>query len=100
MSFFKESPGAVTFSVKVVPRASRNQVTGVEGEALKIRLNAPPVEGKANAALVEFLADSLHVPRSYVEIIAGHTGRRKLVRIRGVDVQQVQTLAQENQTRG
>ncbi len=80
----KESNGAVTLTIKVVPRASKNQVAGMEGDAIKVRLNAPPVEGKANDALVEFLADILNVARSQIEIVTGQTSRHKVVRIRGV----------------
>jgi uncharacterized protein (TIGR00251 family) len=82
--FRQDASGAVTFAVKVVPRASKNQVVGIEGDALKIRLTAPPVEGKANDALVAFLADALGVPRAHIEIIVGGTARRKVVRVRGV----------------
>jgi len=93
---FNESNGAVTFSVKVVPRASKNQIAGVEGDAIKVRLNAPPVEGKANDALIAFLADALGVRRAQIEIVTGHTSRRKVVRVRGVSVEQVEkTLVQK-----
>jgi uncharacterized protein (TIGR00251 family) len=81
--------GALTFAVKVVPRASKNQVVGAEGGALKIRLTAPPVEGKANDALIEFLANMLGVRRAQIEIVTGHASRRKIVRVRGVTAKQV-----------
>lgn len=90
MSNFKESNGAVTFAVKVVPRASKNQVAGIEGDAYKIRLNAPPVEGKANDALIAFLADALSVRRAQIEIVTGHTSRHKVVRVRGVTAKQIE----------
>ncbi len=83
---------AVTLTVKVVPRANQNDIVGVEGQALKIRLKAPPVEGKANEALVRFLAESLGVPRSFVEIVAGHSSRQKVVRIRGTSAERVEQL--------
>ena len=82
----------MTFSVKVVPRASQNALVGWEGDAVKIRLNAPPVEGKANDALVRFLAETLGVSRAQVEIVAGHTSRRKVVRVRGVTAQQMEKV--------
>lgn len=87
---FKESNGAVTFAVQVVPRASKNQIVGMVGDVVKIRLNAPPVEGKANDALIEFLADVLDVHRAQIEIVTGHTSRRKVVRIRGVTAKQIE----------
>ena len=90
MPIFKESNGAVTFAVKVVPRASKNQVAGVEGDAIKIRLNAPPVEGKANDALIEFLADALDLRRAQIEIISGNTSRHKVVRVRGATGKQIE----------
>jgi len=90
MTIFKESNGAVTFAVKVVPRASKNQVAGIEGDAIKIRLNAPPVEGKANDALIEFLADVLDVRRAQIEIVTGLASRHKVVRVRGVTAKQIE----------
>ncbi len=79
-----EVQGGVTFSVRVVPRSSRNQIVGVEGGALKIKLIAPPVEGAANAALIEFIAEWLSVRKSAVAIVSGDKSRNKIVRIRGV----------------
>ncbi len=63
-------------------------MAGVEGEALKVRLNAPPVEGKANEALVRFLAVTFRIKRADVEILRGETARHKLVRVRGVSSSQ------------
>jgi uncharacterized protein (TIGR00251 family) len=85
---FREQDGAVTFVVRVVPRASRNQVAGVEGDALKVRLTAPPVEGKANEALVRFLAESLGVRRGDVTIVAGEHVRHKTIRVAGLTAAQ------------
>ena len=79
-----EANGGVTFAVRVVPRSSRNQIVGVEGEALKIKLTAPPVEGAANTALIEFMAEWLGVRRSAVSIVSGDKARNKLVRVSGV----------------
>ena len=69
----------------VVPRAHTTDIAGRHGDALKIRLAAPPVDGAANEELVRFLAERLAVPRSAVTIAAGHTGRRKTVKITGVE---------------
>jgi hypothetical protein len=71
--------------VHVVPRARVTAVAGRHGDALKIRLAAPPVDGAANAELVRFLAERLGVPRSAVTIAAGQGGRRKIVKIEGVE---------------
>lgn len=69
----------------VVPRARVTSVAGRHGDALKIRLAAPPVDGAANDELVRFLAEQLGVPRTAVTIAAGHTGRRKTVKITGIE---------------
>jgi len=71
--------------VHVVPRARVTSVAGRHGDALKIRLAAPPVDGAANDELVRFLAEQLGVPRTAVTIAAGHTGRRKTVKITGIE---------------
>lgn len=75
----------VRFTVRVQPRASRSEVAGPYGDAVKIRLTAPPVEGAANEALVAFLADRLDVPKSAVRITRGLRGRTKTVEVHGVD---------------
>jgi len=84
-----ETAEGVTLAVKVVPRAVRNEVVGWEGDALKVRLKAPPVEGRANEALIGFLAKTLGVARSQVEIVRGDTSRHKRVRVRGVSASSV-----------
>jgi len=70
-------------SIRVQPRAKRDEVVGERAGAIVIRLRAPPVDGKANAALIAFIANAANVPRSRVEIIRGATGREKVVRVRG-----------------
>ena len=77
------SPG-VTLSVRVVPRSSREGVAGFEGGVVRVRLNAPPVEGRANAALLKFLAKALGVSRAQLTLVSGETGRNKIVRIAGM----------------
>jgi len=80
----RESATGVSFAIRVQPRARRNAVAGEMGDTLKIALTAPPVEGKANEACIEFLAKLLGVARSSVTIAAGETGRNKVIRIAGV----------------
>jgi uncharacterized protein (TIGR00251 family) len=75
----------VTLVVHVVPRARTTEVVGRHGDALKIRLAAAPMDGAANDELVRFLAEQLGVPRAAVTIAAGHTGRRKTVKITGIE---------------
>jgi hypothetical protein len=84
-----DSPPGATFAVKVHPRAKKSAITGKVGEALKLALTAPPVDGKANHACIEFFANLLKVPRSSVTIAAGQTSRNKVVRITGLTAQQV-----------
>jgi uncharacterized protein (TIGR00251 family) len=70
--------------VRVQPRASQTEFAGLMGDRLRVRLQAPPVDGKANASLVEFVADAFGVPRSAVVLEKGLTGRDKRLRVRGV----------------
>ena len=84
---------AVRFTVRVQPRASRSEVAGLHGDALKVRLAAPPVDGAANEALVRLLAELLDVPRRAVRIEGGHASRSKLVEVEGVGAGDVRRLA-------
>ncbi len=84
MSFVSAVPGGVRLRIRVQPRASRTEVAGPHGGELRIRLQAPPVDGAANDALVRFLAGALGVPRSAVEIVSGLAARRKTVAVRGI----------------
>jgi uncharacterized protein (TIGR00251 family) len=85
----KNVPGGVTLAVRVTPRARKNEIVGVAGEAIKVKLAAPPVEGAANAALCAFLAEQLGVRKSAVTLVAGHTSRHKVVRVEGVTADEV-----------
>jgi uncharacterized protein (TIGR00251 family) len=82
-AWLREEPGGLVLELLVQPRASRTRVAGEHGGRLKIQLAAPPVDGEANAALVEFLAGALGVRRAEVAILRGETGRRKTVRVAG-----------------
>lgn len=81
--FAVDVPDGCTVAVRIHPGARRNCVTGIHADAVKIALTAPPVEGKANEALIEFFADTLRLPRSRVAIIAGPASRSKKLRITG-----------------
>lgn len=81
----------VSFAVKVITRAPRDEIVGVENEMLKIRLHAPPVEGKANSALIEFMAAALGVARARIEIVRGASSRIKLLKVKGIDREIVET---------
>ncbi len=77
----REGAGVVRFDVRVQPRASRNEFAGVQNGALRVRLQAPPVDGAANEALVEFLADQLGVSPRLVRIVSGFGSRNKVVEL-------------------
>jgi uncharacterized protein len=85
--------GRVRFSVRVQPRASKTEVSGIHGDALKIRLSAPPVDGAANAALVEFLSRLFAVPRRAVMILAGESSRLKIIEVEGITERAVHDVA-------
>lgn len=89
MIAIQESAGAVTFAVKVHPRARKNAITGEVGDALKLSLTAPPVDGKANLACIEFLANLLKLPRSSITIASGQASRLKVIRVAGVSADEV-----------
>jgi len=84
-----DSPSGASFAVKLHPRAKKNAITGKVGDALKLSLTAPPVDGKANAACIEFFVKLLNVPRSSVTIASGHASRNKVIRVAGLTSQQV-----------
>ena len=84
MLHITETETGVIFSLRVLPRSSRTGIAGIQGEALKIRITAPPLEGRANEACVTVLADLFGVPRSSVEIIGGSKTRNKRVFVEGI----------------
>src|SRR5260221_11974140 len=81
--------GSVIFAIRVQPRASKDEITGEMGGALKVRLRAPALEDRANEALVEFLAELLKTPRTAVRILSGERSGTKRLEIRGVSRQQI-----------
>lgn len=89
MAASKQTPTRVTFAVKVHPRAKKNAITGQVGDALTVALTAPPADGKANDACIEFFAKLLNVPRSSVTIAAGQTSRNKVIGVVGLSADEV-----------
>ncbi|HRH74722.1 DUF167 family protein [Zoogloea sp.] len=85
--------GSVVLMLHIQPGARKTEVAGLHGDALKIRLAAPPVDGKANAALLAFLAKVCGVPKSAVSLLSGETSRSKRVRIVGAEVSVLEALA-------
>jgi uncharacterized protein (TIGR00251 family) len=90
----RDTASGATFSVKVHPRAKKDAIAGTVGDALKLALTAPPVEGRANEACIRFFAEFLRVPRSSVTIAAGETSRNKVVRVHGLTAAQVEERLQ------
>ncbi|HYW99385.1 MAG TPA: DUF167 domain-containing protein [Candidatus Elarobacter sp.] len=88
----QEREGVVTFLLRVQPRASKDEIAGEMGGALKVRLQAPAVDDRANEALAEFLAQLLKTPRTAVRILSGERSRTKRIEIRGVTRQQILAL--------
>jgi uncharacterized protein (TIGR00251 family) len=95
MDFIKETAKGLLLPVRAVPRASKNEIQGVHGDALKIRLQAPPVEGKANQALIRFLSDALDLPRARISVASGETGRNKTILINGLTAEQLKERLSE-----
>ena len=85
MSFLKQTTDGCRLAVRVQPGASRSEVAGLHGTELKVRVKAPPVDGKANAALLEFLAELFRVKRGQCELLRGETARSKTVFVRGLN---------------
>ena len=92
----RDTASGATFSVKVHPRAKKDAIAGTVGDALKLALTAPPVEGKANQAVIEFFADLFAIPRSSVTIASGETSRNKRVRLAGVSKPTAEQTLAEN----
>jgi uncharacterized protein (TIGR00251 family) len=87
--FAKDVADGCTLSVRVHPGARKNAVTGVHADSLKIALTAPPVDGKANDALIAFLADALRLPRARISLVSGATSRSKVLRLTGKSAAEV-----------
>jgi uncharacterized protein len=92
-----ERGGAMVFAVRVTPRASGDAIQGEHAGALKVRLTAPPADGRANQALRRLLSDALNVPIAAVEIVAGETSRTKRVSVTGASPAQVLALCAKSQ---
>ena len=84
---------AVRISVRLQPRASKNETAGLHGASLRVRVTAPPVDGLANEALIEFLSGALKISRRNVCIVSGNSSRTKVIEISGADLESIQRLA-------
>lgn len=82
MLFLQKTPQGVIFKIFVLPRSSRNMIAGYYGDAIKIKLTAPPVDGSANKLCLKYLSKCLNIPKSSLEIVSGHSSRNKTILIR------------------
>lgn len=87
----REQNGAVVFSIRVVPRASRSEIVGEMEGAVKVRIASPPVDGAANGEVIKLFAKTLGVAKSAVEIVSGQTSKAKQIRISGVTAEEVRS---------
>ena len=92
MPWLTETPDGAVLNLRIVPRAAKNAIQGELGDALKIRLCAPPVDGAANAALIEFLAETFDLPRARVQLLSGATSRTKRVLLSGSPSSMVRSI--------
>ncbi|HVZ21356.1 MAG TPA: DUF167 domain-containing protein [Vicinamibacterales bacterium] len=92
MTMITTRAGGVAIAIRVIPRAARAGLAGTRGDALAVRLTAPPVEGAANEELVGLLAEVLRVPRRAITILHGERSRSKILRVDGIDAETCRTL--------
>jgi len=88
----RETPDGIILNIKAQPGASRDEFVGLQGDALKIRVKAPPVDSAANKALVKFLSKTIRIPKSCISIIKGSTSRHKQILLSGLDVKDLDPL--------
>jgi len=92
----RETADGVRFQVRLQPRASKNEIVGLQGTALKVRVTAPPVEGMANEALIELISSALRISRRNVCIVSGSASRTKVVEVKGISLEAVQRIAEDS----
>ena len=85
MIFIKEKGNSVIFYIHVVPGSAKSEIVGIQDEALKLKIAAPPVEGRANAECIRFLSETLGIKKNQVTITSGHRSRKKIVAIEGLN---------------
>ncbi len=92
MVFIKETESGVIIRIHVAPKSAKNEVAGIQGDAVKLKITAPPAEGQANAACIGFLSDLLGVRKKQVTIVSGHKSRKKTVAIEGIRKRDIEAL--------
>ena len=89
MSFLHEDPAGVLLTLHVIPNAPKTQIIGPHGDSLKIKIHAPPVDGKANQEIICFFAELFKIPKSRVILVSGETSKAKRLRLEGLDAAEV-----------
>jgi len=84
LEWLNEKANGLNVRLRIIPRASKNEIQGVHDGALKVRLTSPPIDGKANQALIKFMSKTLSISKTQIELIQGQAGRLKIVRITGI----------------
>jgi uncharacterized protein (TIGR00251 family) len=92
MITIKNSSDGIIFTLRVVPRSSRCEITGIQNDALKLKITAPPVEGKANEECIRFLSDKLGIKKNRITIKAGHKSKNKIIAISGITKEDLESI--------
>jgi uncharacterized protein (TIGR00251 family) len=92
----RQTAEGVRFTVRLQPRASKNEIAGLQGSALKVRVTAPPVEGMANESLIDLISTALKTPRRNVCNVSGSASRTKVLEVQGLSLESVQRLAEDS----
>jgi len=92
MIYIKETQNGVIFRIHVVPKSSKSEISGVQDDALKLKITSPPVEGKANEACIKFLSNILGVRKAKVKIVSGHKSRKKTIAIEGIGKKDIEDI--------
>ena len=92
MMFIQEKGNRVIFHIHVIPKAGRGEIVGIQNDALKVKITAPPVEGKANLECIRFLSDVLGVKKAQITIESGHKSKRKTIAVEGLSKEDVLTI--------
>lgn len=92
----RQTGRGIRFTVRLQPRASKNEIVGLQGSSLKVRVTAPPVEGMANESLIDLISTALNTPRRNVCIVSGSASRIKILEVQGIPLESVQRMAEES----
>lgn len=92
MFIIKETKNGVILRIHVVPKSAKSEISGVQDDALKLKITSPPVEGKANEACIKFLSDILGVRKAQVKIVSGHKSRKKTIAIEGIGKKDIEDI--------